>query len=83
MWRQHNRLLITLRLNRDLTEALTAIDINSARATRGGDIEETAFNTNLEAVPIPFLRKAALPLRWDGKVQLFSGVVYALMGYVW
>jgi len=33
----------------DQTEALTAIDINSARATRGGDIEETAFNTNLEA----------------------------------
>lgn len=34
----------------DTTEALTAIDINSARSTRGGDIEETAFNTNLEAV---------------------------------
>ncbi|MGD2160191.1 MAG: ribonuclease E [Gammaproteobacteria bacterium] len=33
----------------DHTEALTSIDINSARATRGGDIEETAFNTNLEA----------------------------------
>ena len=33
----------------DSTEALTAIDINSARATRGGDIEETAFNTNPEA----------------------------------
>lgn len=33
----------------DKTEALTAIDINSARATKGGDIEETAFNTNLEA----------------------------------
>ncbi|VFP85773.1 ribonuclease E [Candidatus Erwinia haradaeae] len=33
----------------DSTEALTAIDINSARATRGIDIEETAFNTNLEA----------------------------------
>ncbi|MDC9621913.1 ribonuclease E [Xenorhabdus sp. XENO-7] len=33
----------------DTTEALTAIDINSSRATRGGDIEETAFNTNLEA----------------------------------
>ena len=33
----------------DPTEALTSIDINSARATRGGDIEETAFNTNLEA----------------------------------
>ena len=33
----------------DSTEALTAIDINSARATRGGDIEETAYNTNLEA----------------------------------
>ncbi len=33
----------------DSTEALTAIDINSARATRGGDIEETALNTNLEA----------------------------------
>ncbi|MGA7297490.1 MAG: Rne/Rng family ribonuclease, partial [Rhodanobacteraceae bacterium] len=33
----------------DHTEALTAIDINSARATKGSDIEETAFNTNLEA----------------------------------
>jgi ribonuclease E len=33
----------------DHTEALTAIDINSARATKGGDIEETALNTNLEA----------------------------------
>ncbi len=33
----------------DHTEALTAIDINSARATKGGDIEETATNTNLEA----------------------------------
>jgi ribonuclease E len=31
------------------TEALITIDINSARATRGADIEETAFNTNLEA----------------------------------
>ncbi|GEM_PF-2007725 len=31
------------------TEALITIDINSARATRGGDIEETATNTNLEA----------------------------------
>ncbi|TKB54482.1 ribonuclease E [Ferrimonas aestuarii] len=33
----------------DPTEALTAIDINSARATKGGDIEETALQTNLEA----------------------------------
>lgn len=33
----------------DHTEALVAIDVNSARATKGGDIEETAFNTNLEA----------------------------------
>jgi len=33
----------------DQTEALTAIDVNSARATKGTDIEETAFNTNLEA----------------------------------
>ena len=33
----------------DHSEALTAIDINSARATKGGDIEETALNTNLEA----------------------------------
>ena len=33
----------------DHTEALISIDINSARATRGGDIEETALNTNLEA----------------------------------
>ncbi len=33
----------------DHTEALTSIDINSARATKGSDIEETATNTNLEA----------------------------------
>ena len=33
----------------DHTEALLSIDINSARATKGGDIEETAYNTNLEA----------------------------------
>ncbi|MBV5311243.1 ribonuclease E, partial [Chromatium okenii] len=33
----------------DHTEALTSIDINSARSTRGADIEETALNTNLEA----------------------------------
>ena len=33
----------------DHTEALVSIDINSARATRGVDIEETALNTNLEA----------------------------------
>ena len=33
----------------DHTEALTAIDINSARATKGSDIEATALNTNLEA----------------------------------
>ena len=33
----------------DHTEALTSIDINSARATKGIDIEETALNTNLEA----------------------------------
>ena len=33
----------------DNTEALTAIDINSARATKGSNIEETAYNTNLEA----------------------------------
>jgi ribonuclease E len=33
----------------DKTEALVTIDINSARATKGADIEETALNTNLEA----------------------------------
>jgi ribonuclease E len=33
----------------DYTEALVSIDINSARATRGADIETTACNTNLEA----------------------------------
>ncbi len=33
----------------DQTEALTAVDVNSARSTRGGDIEETALSTNLEA----------------------------------
>jgi len=33
----------------DQTEALTAVDINSSKATKGSDIEETAFNTNCEA----------------------------------
>ncbi|GGY70512.1 ribonuclease E [Cellvibrio zantedeschiae] len=33
----------------DVTEAMVAIDINSSRATKGGDIEETALQTNLEA----------------------------------
>lgn len=33
----------------DHTEALTTVDINSARATKGADIEETALQTNLEA----------------------------------
>ena len=33
----------------DPTEALVSIDINSARSTKGADIEETALNTNLEA----------------------------------
>ncbi|MBH1987410.1 MAG: Rne/Rng family ribonuclease [Burkholderiales bacterium] len=33
----------------DHTEALVSVDVNSARATRGSDIEETAFRTNLEA----------------------------------
>jgi len=34
----------------DHTEALTAVDVNSSKATKGSDIEETAFNTNCEAV---------------------------------
>jgi ribonuclease E len=33
----------------DHTEALLSIDINSARATKGSDIEETAYNTNMES----------------------------------
>ncbi len=33
----------------DQTEALTSIDVNSSKATKGADIEETAFNTNCEA----------------------------------
>lgn len=33
----------------DHTEALVSVDVNSARSTRGGDIETTAFNTNCEA----------------------------------
>src|SRR6476660_6180484 len=33
----------------DHTEALVSVDVNSARATKGGDIETTAFNTNCEA----------------------------------
>ena len=42
----------------DGTEALTAIDVNSGRATRGGSQEETAYTTNLEAA-----REAARQLR--------------------
>ena len=33
----------------DYTEAMVAVDVNSARSTKGSDIEETALNTNLEA----------------------------------
>ncbi|KAB0299133.1 ribonuclease E, partial [Klebsiella pneumoniae] len=33
----------------DHTAALVSIDVNSARATRGADIEDTAFKTNMEA----------------------------------
>ena len=33
----------------DQTEALTAVDVNSSRATKGSDIEDTAFQTNTEA----------------------------------
>jgi len=33
----------------DITEALVSVDINSARATKGSNIEETAYHTNLEA----------------------------------
>ena len=33
----------------DHTEALVSVDVNSARSTRGSDIEETATRTNLEA----------------------------------
>src|SRR5258707_12235187 len=33
----------------DHTEALVSIDVNSARATKGHDIEQTAYNTNAEA----------------------------------
>ena len=33
----------------DHTEALVSVDVNSARATRGSDIEDTAYRTNLEA----------------------------------
>jgi len=33
----------------DKTEALYAVDINSAKATKGADLEETAYNTNMEA----------------------------------
>ena len=32
----------------DQTEALTAVDVNSSRATKGSDIEDTAFQTNLK-----------------------------------
>ena len=53
----------------DTTEALTAIDINSARA-RGGDIEETAFNTNLEAAD-EIARQLRLRDRWSDCYRLY------------
>lgn len=36
----------------DSTEALTAIDVNSAKSTKGDDIESTALHTNMEAIDI-------------------------------
>ena len=45
----------------DVTEAMISIDINSARATKGGDIEETAFNTNKEAAEPPRDRTSKKP----------------------
>jgi ribonuclease E len=50
----------------DHTEALVSVDVNSARATRGGDIEETATRTNLEAADeIARQMPAARPRRPD------------------
>src|SRR5690606_35448509 len=46
----------------DHTEALVAIDVNSARATRGSDIEETALRTNLAAADQPPASLAPPPL---------------------
>src|SRR5207342_3495035 len=50
----------------DQTEALTAIDVNSSRATKGSDIEETAFNTNLEA---------ADEVAWQMRLRDLGGLV--------
>ena len=46
----------------DNTEALTAIDINSARATKGSNIEETAYNTNLEAAKEIAIQPLPVPI---------------------
>ena len=58
------------------TEALVSIDINSARATKGGDIEETALQTNLEAADevARQLRLRELP-----HIAIDDGVVQAVM----
>jgi Rne/Rng family ribonuclease len=58
----------------DHTEALVSIDINSARSTRGGDIEATARNTNLEAAEeIARLDNVA------GDVETLAGRIAALV----
>ena len=53
----------------DHTEALTSVDVNSARATKGGDIEETALNTNVEAAEI--ISRSHIRLRvWERGVGI-------------
>lgn len=50
----------------DHTEALVAVDVNSAKATKGGDIEETALRTNLEA---------AEKIAWQLRLRDLGGLV--------
>ena len=57
----------------DHTEALISIDVNSARATRGQGIEETALNTNLEAAD-EVARQLRLRSRWFGRYRLHRHV---------
>ena len=48
----------------DQTEALTAIDINSAKATKGGDIAETAFKSTNQERAIEIARASCASATW-------------------
>jgi hypothetical protein len=55
----------------DHTEALVAVDVNSARATRGADIEETALRTNQEAADEVARQLRLTRPRWSDRDRLY------------